>query len=244
MMHLLLPLLFSCCFISALYIFHAISLALRQIYDCPSTTETTMTDMAKCGGFKATTNCGMSSYFMGCTLVLSSMKSLYLNQCWLIINWIHRNTLAQYFPFKNVSWTCGLQNVGHFVSALMCYGNSHLLPGCNYWEHVFQPTICNSMIVMSNSPHCFVISFLKFKRRLLLLSIMLFKDWDQIPQIYCDLKKPYGDMDLGQHWLGLVAWQHQDIFWTDVDLSSVGSYAIHLNVVAREKLMKTIALIH
>ena len=36
---------------------------------------------------------------------------------------------------------------------------------------------------------------------------------------------PYGDIELGQHWLRqwLVAWWHQAITWTNVDLSSVRS---------------------
>ena len=40
---------------------------------------------------------------------------------------------------------------------------------------------------------------------------------------------PYGDMDLGQHWLRLwlVAWRHQAITWTSVDLSSVMFCGIH-----------------
>ena len=41
---------------------------------------------------------------------------------------------------------------------------------------------------------------------------------------------PYGDMELGQHWLRkwLGAWRHQAITWTNVDLSSVKSHGIHL----------------
>ena len=36
---------------------------------------------------------------------------------------------------------------------------------------------------------------------------------------------PYGDRKLGQHWIRLwfVAWRHQAITWTNVDLSSVRS---------------------
>ena len=37
------------------------------------------------------------------------------------------------------------------------------------------------------------------------------------------LETPYGDIGLGQHWLRqwLVAWWHQTITWTNVDLSSI-----------------------
>ena len=47
---------------------------------------------------------------------------------------------------------------------------------------------------------------------------------------HCGLVMPYGDMDLGQHWLRqwLVAWWHQAITWTNVDLSSVTYSDIHL----------------
>ena len=47
---------------------------------------------------------------------------------------------------------------------------------------------------------------------------------------HCGLVTPYGDRDLGQLWLRqwLVAWRHQAITWTNVDLSSVMSLGIHL----------------
>ena len=39
---------------------------------------------------------------------------------------------------------------------------------------------------------------------------------------HCGLEMIFGDIDLSQHWLSiwLVAWQHQAITWTNVDLSS------------------------
>ena len=44
---------------------------------------------------------------------------------------------------------------------------------------------------------------------------------------HCALMTPYGDIDLGQHWLRqwLVAWWHQAIAWTNVDLPSKCSVA-------------------
>ena len=47
---------------------------------------------------------------------------------------------------------------------------------------------------------------------------------------------PYGDINLGQHWLRewLVAWCHQAITWTNVDLSSVRSSGIHLRAILQE----------
>ena len=49
---------------------------------------------------------------------------------------------------------------------------------------------------------------------------------------------PYGDIDLGQHWLRqrLVAWQHQDVSCTNVELSSasVGSSDIHPIAISGE----------
>ena len=46
----------------------------------------------------------------------------------------------------------------------------------------------------------------------------------------------YGDNDLGEHWLRywLVAWRHQAITWTNVDLSSVWSSGIHLRSISSE----------
>ena len=49
------------------------------------------------------------------------------------------------------------------------------------------------------------------------------------------LVTPYGDRDLGQHWLSLwlVAWRHQAITWTNVDLS-VRSSDIHVRANSQE----------
>ena len=46
----------------------------------------------------------------------------------------------------------------------------------------------------------------------------------------------YGDIDLGQHWLRqwLVAWWHQAITWTNVDLWSVRSIGIHLRAILQK----------
>ena len=48
--------------------------------------------------------------------------------------------------------------------------------------------------------------------------------------VYWSLVMPYGDRDLGQHWLKqwLVTWQHQSITWTNVDFLSVRLCSIHL----------------
>ena len=50
---------------------------------------------------------------------------------------------------------------------------------------------------------------------------------------HCGLVTPYGDVELGQHWLRfwLVAWRHQAITWT-VDLSSVRSLGINLRALS------------
>ena len=52
----------------------------------------------------------------------------------------------------------------------------------------------------------------------------------------------YGDMELGQHWLRLwlVAWRHQAVTWTNVDLSFVMSNDIHLDPLSLEDLKKPI----
>ena len=48
------------------------------------------------------------------------------------------------------------------------------------------------------------------------------------------LVTPFGDIDLGQHWLRqwLAAWWHQAITWTNADLSSVRSSGIHLMAIS------------
>ena len=55
---------------------------------------------------------------------------------------------------------------------------------------------------------------------------------------WCDLTHwglvtPYGNKDLVQHWFRqwLVAWRHQAITWTNVDLSSVEFCGMHLTTI-------------
>ena len=50
------------------------------------------------------------------------------------------------------------------------------------------------------------------------------------------LVTPYGDRDLGHHWLRkwLVAWRHQAITWTIVDLWSLRSSDVHLRAISLE----------
>ena len=50
------------------------------------------------------------------------------------------------------------------------------------------------------------------------------------------LVTPYGDKNLGQHWLRwwLVAWRHQAVTWTNVDLSPVRSSGIHLIAISQK----------
>ena len=50
------------------------------------------------------------------------------------------------------------------------------------------------------------------------------------------LVTPYGDINVGQHWFRywLVAWRHQAIIWTNIDLSSVRSNGIHLSAILQE----------
>ena len=60
--------------------------------------------------------------------------------------------------------------------------------------------------------------------------------------IHCGLVTAYGNIDLSQYWLRLwlVAWQHQVITWTTVDLSSKASCGIHLREISQGMLMNII----
>ena len=65
--------------------------------------------------------------------------------------------------------------------------------------------------------------------------------WDMLIESYDILTQwglvmPFGDIDLGQHWLRqwLVAWWHQVITWTNVDWSSVKSNDIHVRAISHE----------
>ena len=55
------------------------------------------------------------------------------------------------------------------------------------------------------------------------------------PLTHWGLVAPYGDIGLGQLWLRqwFVAWRHQAINWTNVDLSSVRRRDIHLTAVSQ-----------
>ena len=59
------------------------------------------------------------------------------------------------------------------------------------------------------------------------------------------LMTPYGDRYRGQHWLRLwlVAWRHQAITWTNVDVPSVKSIGIHLSTILPEILQHSITKI-
>ena len=47
---------------------------------------------------------------------------------------------------------------------------------------------------------------------------------------------PYGDRDVGQHWLRqwLVAWRHQAITWNNVEWSPVKSSDVHIRAISQE----------
>ena len=53
---------------------------------------------------------------------------------------------------------------------------------------------------------------------------------------HCGLVTSYGDIDLDQQCfrLWIVAWRHQPITWTNVDLSPVRSGGIHLRAILQE----------
>ena len=53
---------------------------------------------------------------------------------------------------------------------------------------------------------------------------------------HCGLATPCGGRDPGQHWFRywFVAWQHQAITWTDVDLSSPRSRDVDLRAISLE----------
>ena len=69
---------------------------------------------------------------------------------------------------------------------------------------------------------------------------------DLIVLTHCGLVTPYGDRDLGQHWLRkwLVAWQHQAITWTNIDWSSVMSSDNHIRAISHKMPQPSITKIH
>ena len=59
------------------------------------------------------------------------------------------------------------------------------------------------------------------------------------PLTHCGLVTPYGDIDLGQHWLkkSLVAWWNQAITWANVDFLLMGFRGIHLREISHHVVM-------
>ena len=72
------------------------------------------------------------------------------------------------------------------------------------------------------------------------LEIGNLKSWLNFPGsselTHCGLVTPYGDRDLGQHWLRqwLVALRHQAITWTNVDWSWVKTSDINIRAISQE----------
>ena len=76
----------------------------------------------------------------------------------------------------------------------------------------------------------------KISNEICLIDIYLIKicfSWWNCWLTKCGLVMPYDDKALGQHWFRwwLLAWRHQDITWTNVDLSTVKFYDIHLRAL-------------
>ena len=66
--------------------------------------------------------------------------------------------------------------------------------------------------------------------------ILTISSQPQCVENHCSLVTPYGDTELDRCWLRkwLVAWRHQPITWTNVDLSSVRSRDYHLRAISQE----------
>ena len=57
---------------------------------------------------------------------------------------------------------------------------------------------------------------------------------------HCGIVKPYGNVDLGQHWLRyFFLLRHQTITWTNIDSSS-GLCGMHLRAISQEVLKNSI----
>ena len=65
---------------------------------------------------------------------------------------------------------------------------------------------------------------------------LCYQFWDHTVAA-CGPVKVYCDTDFGWHWLRLVAWQHQPIIWTNVDLPSEVYCGINLRAMPRKVLI-------
>ena len=79
-------------------------------------------------------------------------------------------------------------------------------------------------------------------------SNMLSADWQPFCSClnvltHCGLVIPYGNIDLGQHWLMYLAWWHQAVTWTNVDLAALRSSTIHVLAISQEITLPSITKI-
>ena len=70
--------------------------------------------------------------------------------------------------------------------------------------------------------------------------------FDDYTLTFCGLVTPFGDIYLRQHWLRLwlVAWWHQAITWTNVDLLSVHFNDIYLRAILQATYQPAITKIN
>ena len=129
---------------------------------------------------------------------------------------------------------------GHQIKVFAAFG-SHLIEGM-LWS---QNTECNVVWSFLSVFTCHVVKSLRLNWRLgtdrwTLPNLQV--SCSDLTLTHCGLVMPYIDIELSQHRLRLWldAWRHQAITWTNVDLSSVRSYGIHLGALSLEDLKKAI----
>ena len=94
---------------------------------------------------------------IGCRL--KTAPTHYLNQYWIIVNWIHRNNYNEisikntHFHWMKCIWKCRLRNVGRFFSASMCKASVH--DDVIKWKHFprYWPFVRGIHRWPVNSPH-------------------------------------------------------------------------------------------
>ena len=113
------------------------------------------------------------------------------------------------------------------------------------WQVIISSFKCNyiydpKQIYVQNKTHVDISGHMLDNNQVYVHSVYLLFSDD------CDLMTPYGDIDLGRHWLRqwLGAWRHQAITWTNVELSPKVFCGIHLRSISKQMLMKSIRNIY
>ena len=149
---------------------------------------------------------------------------------------VNRNRKLAEWPPVLSNFLNRLSNPDHCLLTGATKAGGVFLPwhGCHCWRQRQPPAAPGTRQRSTATSHCQHAISWNGKHR----------EWPS-DTIWRGLVTPYVDTDLGQHWLRqwLVAWGHQTITWTNLDLSSVRSGSRFLMSISQEKTQTSVTKI-